>query len=205
VRQRTSGLRPERTCRARPRRRSLSHQHDGASRGPDRIAAWHSQAHDLGDGIASTSSSPLRCFSDSIRKSTCRFPQRETPLLERAVALRAPPALELGTTGAMPSGPTPPSRGKVILAAGRHIYARVEHLSSGLIIRLGVRDARRPLTNTDNYLRTRGNRRLGTIARVGWCLAVVDHPSTMAGCGIPRYCASGRRSADPLGGRGDRG
>jgi hypothetical protein len=66
-----------------------------------------------------------------VGKPTCRFPEREIPLLERAVAPRAPPARESGTTGAMPSGPTRPLRRKAILAAGRHAYARVEHLISG--------------------------------------------------------------------------
>jgi CheY-like chemotaxis protein len=143
-----------------------------------------------------------RGADDHLSKPTCRFPQREIPLLERAVALRGAPNPGVRHDRCMPSGPTPPLRGKVILAAGRHIYARVEHLSSGLIIRLGVPDARRPpLTNADNYLLTSGNRRLGTMRES----AGVSPSSTIRRPGLAvGYRGTGPPERRSLRGRGDR-
>jgi CheY-like chemotaxis protein len=53
-----------------------------------------------------------RGADDHLCKPSCRFPRWGIPPLGRAVAHRVPPVPEVGKTGAMPSGPTPASRGK---------------------------------------------------------------------------------------------
>jgi hypothetical protein len=74
--------------------------------------------------------------------------------------------------------------------------------SSGLIIRLALRDARRrPQAHADKSLLRRRKLPPGMTSRVGWRLALVDHPSTIASRCVPRYWPGGR-PADPLGGPG---